>query len=66
MSFAYQWRRCDKTGGACTDIAGATAKTYTAATADLNYTLRVRVTATNATGSSSATSDKTGIVKRSR
>jgi glucose/arabinose dehydrogenase len=64
MTFAYQWRRCDKAGGTCADVASATAKTYTVATADVNFTLRVRVTATNSVGSSSATSDKTAVVKR--
>jgi glucose/arabinose dehydrogenase len=66
ITFTYQWRRCNKTGSACTDIAGATAKSYRATAADVNYTLRVQVTATNSAGSSSATSDKTAIVKRAR
>ena len=66
MSFAYQWRRCDKSGAACIDIAGATAKIYAAVAADVGFTLMVRVTATNSAGSSSATSAKTAVVKARR
>lgn len=66
MTFAYQWRRCNKTGAVCADITGATATTYTVASGDVNLTLRVRVTATNSAGSSSATSDKTAVVKKRR
>ena len=51
MTFTYQWQRCS--GGNCADIAGATAKIYRVATADVNLRLRVRVTARNSTGSRS-------------
>jgi len=53
-SFAYQWRRCDASGAACTDIVGGTSQTYTVASSDTGFTLRVAVTATNATGSTLA------------
>jgi hypothetical protein len=46
----------------CTDIAGATAATYTAQAGDVGSTLRVRVTASNADGSGSATSASTSVV----
>jgi len=49
-SFAYQWKR----NGA--NIGGATANTYTIVTADIGTTLTVTVTATNAAGSTPATS----------
>ena len=60
--FAYQWRRCDTGGGACANVAGATVSTYTPVSADVGSTLRVRVTASNAAGSSSADSAQTAVV----
>jgi hypothetical protein len=60
--FAYAWQRCDETGGACVDIAGATTQTYTLQAADVAHRMRVRVTASNARGSSSAVSNATDLV----
>src|SRR4029079_1526071 len=56
ITYAYQWRRCDVSGANCADIAGATAATYTLASADVGTTTRVVVTATNTAGSTAATS----------
>jgi 5-hydroxyisourate hydrolase-like protein (transthyretin family) len=50
--FRYQWQRCDSAGAHCASISGATARTYTAAAADVGSTLVVLETATNAGGSS--------------
>jgi hypothetical protein len=61
-SFAYAWSRCDQNGDSCAAIAGATAKTYTAVSADVGKTLRVAVTATNAEGSATATSAPSAVV----
>jgi hypothetical protein len=61
-SYAYQWRRCDTAGAACTAIAGATGASYAAAAGDVGSTLRVSVTATNAGGSTAATSAATALV----
>jgi hypothetical protein len=61
-SFAYQWRRCDSAGSGCTDIAGATKKTYTLTSDDSDHTVRVVVTASNADGQATATSDNTQLI----
>ncbi len=61
-TFAYQWRRCDASGGACLDIVGATAATYTVAAGDSRSTLRVLVVATNSVGSGGAISAPTAAV----
>jgi hypothetical protein len=62
-SFAYQWRRCDASGGACADVVNATAKSYGVRTADVGHRLRVAVTAGNTDGKASATSDATATVR---
>jgi hypothetical protein len=62
-SYTYQWRSCNGGGQQCSDITGATAKDYIVQSADSGNTLRVVVTAINASGSSiPATSDHTGKV----
>jgi hypothetical protein len=61
-SFAYEWQRCDADNTGCTNVVGATAKTYLLRTADLGFRLRVKVTARNAKGATSATSATTAIV----
>jgi hypothetical protein len=61
-SYAYQWQSCDRAGGDCANIAGADSRRYTVSSGDVGHTLRVAVTATNADGSSSATSKHTGVV----
>jgi hypothetical protein len=47
-SFAYQWQR--RVAGTYSDIAGATANTYTLAAADAGANVRAKVTATNDDG----------------
>jgi hypothetical protein len=62
MRFAYQWRRCQKDGNGCSNIAGATNPTYAVRAADVDRTIRVRVTATNDDGSATGVSQPTPIV----
>jgi uncharacterized repeat protein (TIGR01451 family) len=61
-SYAYQWRRCDSTGIACTDINGATFNTYLLTSADAGKRLRVKVTATQGGNSNSVLSAVTGTI----
>jgi hypothetical protein len=61
-AYAYQWRRCASDGTACGDITAATKQTYTVVAADIGRTLRVVVTASNADGKASATSNATDVV----
>ncbi len=55
-SFAYQWQQSTDGGATWVDIAGATAARYVIATTQVGRDLRVRVTATNAHGSTGAPS----------
>jgi hypothetical protein len=64
-SFHYAWSRCDATGAACLAISGATGKIYTVTASDVGHTLRVTVTARNASGSATATSAATAVVPTS-
>lgn len=61
-SYTYQWRRCDSGGANCANIASATGNTYVLAVADVGSTIRCVVTATNAGGSTPATSAATTVV----
>jgi hypothetical protein len=67
-SYSYQWRRCPQDGGAgdasdCGVIPDASKSAYEVRKADVGFTLRVRVTATNADGSGSAASNHTAVIK---
>ncbi len=48
--YSYQWLQCNPGGSACTAIAGAAAAGYTPTAATVGSTLRVRVSAADATG----------------
>jgi hypothetical protein len=55
-SFVYSWLRCGATGTNCAHISGGDSPTYTVSSADSGGSLRVRVTARNTAGSTSADS----------
>jgi subtilisin family serine protease len=59
--FAYQWLRCG--GGSCVAIGGAVSSSYTVVSGDVGDTLEARVTASNAGGSTAATSAATATVQ---
>src|SRR4051794_10743680 len=58
----YQWQRCDSTGNACHDISGAGDPSYLLSMADERYTITVKVTATNTTGTGVASAQPTAVV----
>jgi hypothetical protein len=62
-SYSYQWRDCNSSGSACSNISGATSSSYTLTTNDVGNTVRVVVTATNVGGSTPATSAQTAAVQ---
>jgi len=61
-AYAFQWLRCNPGGQACVAIPGATANTYTLQAPDQGNTIRVQVTATNASGSTTAQSAQTATI----
>jgi hypothetical protein len=64
ITYAYQWLRCNPQGEGCAGIQNATQDTYAVTGTDVNRTLRVRVTARNNNGSTTATSNQTAAVQR--
>jgi hypothetical protein len=61
----YDWLRCNTSGAACAGISGACGRRYTVRKADEGHTLRVRLTATEASGTAgSASSQPTEVVER--
>jgi hypothetical protein len=55
LAYVYRWFRCDASGGSCLDT-GHSDSVYWLGSADLGSRLEVRVTASNAVGSTSITS----------
>jgi hypothetical protein len=62
VRYAYQWLRCDSTGGTCAPLSGATGVTYGVTASDGGSTLRFSVIASSRSGSTSGTSAATAAV----
>jgi hypothetical protein len=61
-SYDYQWEACDSSDASCTAIAGAGDPAHELSANDVGHTIRVTVTAQNATGSAAAISAATGPI----
>ena len=61
-SWTYQWTRATTSTGSYSNISNATKSTYVLTSSDVGRYLKVKATATNTGGSSTATSVATGIV----
>ena len=59
---AYQWSRCGSGGSGCSDVVGATEKSYALTGADVGATIRVRVVASNVAGSAAVNSAASSAV----
>ena len=62
ITYTYQWQLCNSAGQSCSNITGATGETLSLSPADIGSTLQVIVKATNATGSTTATTPITGLI----
>ncbi len=62
ITYGYQWQHCNSTGASCTNLSAATAASYALTAADLGFTIRAVVTATNSVSHVSATSVQTAVV----
>ncbi len=60
--YNYFWTRCNKGGNACSNISGAHGATYTLTSADVDNTIRFKVEAKNADGSTFASSEQTAVI----
>ena len=61
-TYAYQWRRCDKTGNNCVQIPNQAKDTYTLTGADVKYAMRAYVTASYSGASKVAPSNYSVVV----
>jgi len=62
LTFTYQWVRCNRAGGSCSVITGATRDHYKLTGADIGHRIRVRVHAKNAEGTAVASSAPTRVI----
>jgi len=64
-SYRIRWQRCDADGTGCVTLVGETFRTYTLDANDVGHRMRTVVTAINADGSATATSQPTAVVASS-
>jgi len=62
ITYSFQWLRCSAQGDNCSEVPGANDTDYEVQDSDSGRTIRVRVTARNDRGSTSAISNPTGVV----
>lgn len=62
VTYAYQWYRCDASGGHCLSVHGATAPGYVLGTKDVGDSIGLTVTAADAVGSSVAYASLVGPI----
>lgn len=62
ITYSFVWLRCSTKGDNCSEIQGANDPEYEIRDSDTGRTIRVRVTARNDRGSTSAISNPTGVV----
>jgi hypothetical protein len=60
--FAYDWLRCNRNGGNCSTIGGEHSREYTLRASDVDHSIRFRVRATNADGTTNATTVPTAVI----
>jgi hypothetical protein len=63
-AYRYQWLRCNAHGASCSNIHSATHPTYRLVKRDAGHRLRLRITATNAAGSTTALSSASARVAK--
>jgi hypothetical protein len=62
-AYLYQWQRCDVASATnCANIAAANSATYVLTTSDVDHSLVVQVTASNASGAQTASSSPTVVI----
>ena len=61
-AIALQWVRCNSSGGSCATIGTATSATYVPTSTDVGSTIRLQVTASNASGKSVLYSTPTAVI----
>jgi sugar lactone lactonase YvrE len=62
LSYTYQWELCNSSGGSCEALAGASESNYRVLSSQTGDTLRAVVSATNAVGSTEATSGASATI----